>query len=84
MRAAASEIAAYGMLVDAKDERAADFYQHRGFIARRNAALTLFLPLVTVLAVQRAYQRGRRAVAAVLRATSAEKLASESEKSADQ
>lgn len=46
-RTAASEIAAFAMLVDAKDKKAADFYQHHGFIPLSNSALTLFLPLAT-------------------------------------
>jgi hypothetical protein len=31
LRASRSEIAAYAMLVDAKDENAARFYEHLGF-----------------------------------------------------
>jgi GNAT superfamily N-acetyltransferase len=46
-RAAHSEIAAYAMVVDAKDKKAADFYQHHGFIPFPNSPLTLFLPLAT-------------------------------------
>lgn len=48
-RAARSEIAAYAMLVDAKDESAAAFYQHHGFIPLPDTPLILFLPLATVL-----------------------------------
>ncbi len=44
-RAARSEIAAYALVVDAKDEAAAAFYQHHGFIALPSAPMTLFLPL---------------------------------------
>lgn len=47
-RAARSEIAAYAMLVDAKDETAAHFYRHHGFKSLPNQALTLFLPLARV------------------------------------
>jgi len=47
-RAVRSEIAAYAMMVDAKDEVAADFYRHHGFIALPNSPLSLFLPLATV------------------------------------
>jgi ribosomal protein S18 acetylase RimI-like enzyme len=47
-RAARSEIAAYAMMVDAKDESAADFYRHHGFLALPDSPLTLFLPLATV------------------------------------
>jgi len=47
-RAARSEIAAHAMLVDAKDEAAADFYRHHGFKSLPNQALTLYLPLACV------------------------------------
>lgn len=51
-RAARPEIAAYALVVDAKDEVAMTFYRHHGFIALPDSPLTLFLPLATV-------QRGR-------------------------
>lgn len=44
-RAARSDIAAYALMVDAKDESAAAFYRHHGFIALPDSPLTLFLPL---------------------------------------
>ena len=47
-RAARSEIAAYALMVDAKDEAEAAFYQHHGFIALPDSPHTLFLPLATV------------------------------------
>ena len=47
-RAARSEIGAFAMLVDAKDEAAAAFCRHNGFIALRDSPLTLFLPLATI------------------------------------
>lgn len=47
-RAARSEIAAFAMMVDAKDEVAAAYYRHHGFIALPESPLTLFLPLATV------------------------------------
>ena len=47
-RAARAEIAAYTLMVDAKDESAADFYRHHGFIALPDSPRTLFLPLATV------------------------------------
>jgi GNAT superfamily N-acetyltransferase len=47
--AARSEIAAYAMLVDAKDESAVAFYRHHGFIPLPDFPLTLFLPLATIL-----------------------------------
>ncbi len=46
-----SEIAAYALIVDAKDELSAAFYQHHGFIALSESPLTLFLPLATVRAL---------------------------------
>ncbi len=47
-RAASSEIAAYALIVDAKNESAANFYRHHGFIAMPSTPLTLFLPLESV------------------------------------
>ncbi|MDO8305156.1 GNAT family N-acetyltransferase [Herminiimonas sp.] len=47
-RAARSEIAAFALVVDAKDEAAAAFYRHHGFIALPDSPHTLFLPLATV------------------------------------
>ncbi|MEC5218679.1 ribosomal protein S18 acetylase RimI-like enzyme [Actimicrobium sp. GrIS 1.19] len=47
-RAANAEIAAYALVVDAKDESAASFYRHHGFIALPDSTRTLFLPLATV------------------------------------
>lgn len=47
LRAQRSEIAAYALFVDAKDETAARFYRHHGFIAMESNALTLFLPLAS-------------------------------------
>ena len=49
-RASHPEIAAYALMVDAKDAVAADFYRHHGFIVQPNSPLTLFVPLATVLA----------------------------------
>lgn len=46
-RTASSEIAAYALVVDAKDEGAAAFYRHHGFVPLPNSPLTLFLPLAT-------------------------------------
>lgn len=48
-RAARSEIAAFALVVDAKDEGATAFYRHHGFICLPNSAQTLFLPLTNVL-----------------------------------
>jgi GNAT superfamily N-acetyltransferase len=50
-RACVSDIAAYAMLVDAKDETAAAFYQHHGFISLADTPLTLFLPLATAASI---------------------------------
>jgi hypothetical protein len=47
-RAARSEIAAYALIVDAKDEAAAAFYWHHSFIALPDSPHALFLPLATV------------------------------------
>jgi GNAT superfamily N-acetyltransferase len=44
-RALRSEIPAYAIVVDAKDDRAAAFYKHHGFIAFTSAPMTLFVPL---------------------------------------
>jgi ribosomal protein S18 acetylase RimI-like enzyme len=47
-RAARAEIAAFAMMVDAKDEAAVAFYRHHGFMALQDSPRTLFLPLATV------------------------------------
>lgn len=47
-RSVVSDIAAYAMLVDAKNNEASDFYQHHGFIALPDSPLSLFLPLAAV------------------------------------
>lgn len=52
LRTAHSEIAAYALMVDAKDPTAAAFYRHHGFIALPDAPLMLFLPLKTVTTVR--------------------------------
>lgn len=46
-RAITAEIAAYALVVDAKDSQAQAFYLHHGFIALPQQPLTLFLPLAT-------------------------------------
>jgi ribosomal protein S18 acetylase RimI-like enzyme len=51
-RAFVSDIAAYAMLVDAKDDKAAAFYKHHGFIPLPDSPLSLFLPLATASAVK--------------------------------
>jgi len=47
-RAVSAEIAAYALLVDAKDESAARFYRHHGFIASPSNSRLVFLPLANV------------------------------------
>ncbi|MBV8635599.1 MAG: GNAT family N-acetyltransferase [Burkholderiaceae bacterium] len=47
-RSAAVEIGAFAMIVDAKDESAARFYEHHGFMRLETPPLALFLPLATV------------------------------------
>lgn len=47
-RSAQAEIAAFALLVDAKDAAAARFYQHHGFCSLPSNPLSLFLPLVSV------------------------------------
>ena len=58
-RAVRSEIAAYALMVDAKDEAAAAFYRHHGFIALPDSPFTLFLPLATLEASRKTENRAR-------------------------
>lgn len=58
-RAARSEIAAFALMVDAKDETAAAFYRHHGFIALPDSPLTLFLPLATAMASRKTENKAR-------------------------
>jgi hypothetical protein len=44
LRASNSEIAAFALIVDTKNDSASAFYQHHGFIALPNQPLILFLP----------------------------------------
>ena len=44
-RALHAEIAAFAIVVDAKDDAAQAFYKHYGFIAFTGAPMTLYLPL---------------------------------------
>jgi GNAT superfamily N-acetyltransferase len=48
-RATRAEIAAFALLVDAKDGAAAEFYRHHHFIALPSSGMTLYLPLATSL-----------------------------------
>jgi GNAT superfamily N-acetyltransferase len=47
-RAFRSEIAAFAIVVDAKDDAAVAFYKHHGFIAFVSAPMRLYLPLAEV------------------------------------
>ncbi|AOJ79218.1 hypothetical protein WS86_00325 (plasmid) [Burkholderia savannae] len=47
-RAAAAEIPAVVMLVDAKDDQAAAFYRHYGFVPFADSPRTLFYPLAGI------------------------------------
>lgn len=57
-RVLASDIAAYALLVDAKDEAAAAFYRHHGFMDLQQQLRTLFLPLATAERSLAPRQRG--------------------------
>ncbi len=46
-RAIASDVAAFALLVDAKNEQAVSFYKHHGFEQFESQPRTLFLPLAT-------------------------------------
>ena len=48
-RAHTSGIGAYAILVDAKDESAAAFYEHHGFMRFESAPMTLYLPISKAL-----------------------------------
>lgn len=48
IRAGKSDVAAYALIADAKDESARKFYLHHGFIALPDSPATLFLPLASV------------------------------------
>lgn len=45
MRASSPEFGVFAMVVDAKDQAAAAFYAHHGFLAFSDSPMTLFLPL---------------------------------------
>ena len=48
LRASRSEIAAFALVVDAKDDMAAAFYQHHGFVALDEGQRRWMLPLANV------------------------------------
>ena len=62
-RAFVSDIAAYAMLVDAKDDEAAAFYKHHGFIPLLDSPLSLFLPLATASSIYSIVRIGQLAIA---------------------
>jgi ribosomal protein S18 acetylase RimI-like enzyme len=49
VRAARAEPVIFALAVDAKDERAVAFYQHRGFRRFASKPAPLFLPMATAL-----------------------------------
>lgn len=51
-RATAAEIAAFALLVDAKDDSAVAFYRHHGFLSLSGNERTLFLPLTKTQATR--------------------------------
>ncbi len=55
-----AEIAAFAMVIDAKDAQAAAFYQHLGFISLPSNPLTLFLPFATVAAAKQAARQAQK------------------------
>lgn len=52
-KALSSDIAAFALIVDAKDDAAATFYRHHGIIASSGDPLAMFLPLATAKALPR-------------------------------
>ncbi|TWT77300.1 Acetyltransferase (GNAT) family protein [Posidoniimonas polymericola] len=49
-RAASTDVGVYAVIVDAKDEAAATFYEHHGFTRFESAPRVLFLPVASGLA----------------------------------
>jgi GNAT superfamily N-acetyltransferase len=52
LRATRSEIAAFALVVDAKDASAADFYRHHGFVALDDEQRRWLLPLANVTEIK--------------------------------
>jgi GNAT superfamily N-acetyltransferase len=48
LRAVQSGMGVFALVVDAKDETAAAFYEHHGFVGFRNNPLTFVLPIATL------------------------------------
>lgn len=53
LRALRSEVAVFALVVDAKDEQAASFYRHHGFVAFGSRPSQLVLPLAKLAAFAR-------------------------------
>jgi GNAT superfamily N-acetyltransferase len=51
IRASASPVIAYALVVEAASDGASDFYRHLGFAALSSSSRTLFLPLETTRAL---------------------------------
>ncbi|ODN72012.1 GNAT family N-acetyltransferase [Methylobrevis pamukkalensis] len=51
-KAMRAELGVFALAVDAKDEQAAAFYRHSGFIALQPNSLRLFLPLQTIASLR--------------------------------
>ncbi|EFG1535751.1 GNAT family N-acetyltransferase [Escherichia coli] len=51
-RAYTSEIAAYALIVDVKDDTAVAFYKHYGFMAFPESGRTLFMPLASLSTIK--------------------------------
>jgi predicted GNAT family N-acyltransferase len=47
-RSSRSEITAFALVVDAKDEESVRFYLHHGFVLLPNTSMTLFLPFKSI------------------------------------
>lgn len=50
-RSASADAAVFAILVDAKDDRAARFYEHHGFSRFTSRPLSLYLPMATAIAL---------------------------------
>jgi len=59
-RAAGADPAIYALVVDAKDETAAAFYEHLGFRRFMSRRMSLYLPVATVLKALEASEKHRK------------------------
>jgi ribosomal protein S18 acetylase RimI-like enzyme len=57
-RVTESSVAAFALLVDAKDEKATGFYRRFGFASLSSQPMTMFLPMATAMALDRAERIG--------------------------